>query len=262
MNARMIMHPEDAKAIQTLKKLRGLDTVAKSVMEWGYERLFKGENLGELVKVTEGNYPVLYRQFVEVVEVVGIHEPELYLYNSPVMNAYTYGDTDPFVAVSSSMVERMEPDELKCILAHECGHILCRHTLYQTVLEVLEDAGSLAGIITEGVTLPLVMALRYWSRRSELSADRCAAAVMGERTFQSAMLKLASGLPGEVVDPYQLVRQAEKYEALRTGSLFDRLQQGWRVAFNTHPQMCHRAREIDRWKHSWQYKQLRAQCPS
>lgn len=29
-----------------------------------------------------------------------------------------------------------------------------------------------------------------------------------------------------------------------------------RVAFNSHPQMCERAYEIDRWKHSYQYRKL------
>ena len=30
------------------------------------------------------------------------------------------------------------------IMAHKCGHILCRHTLYLTVLRIIEDMGKAA----------------------------------------------------------------------------------------------------------------------
>ena len=251
-----IMHPSDAKAIQVLSKIKGFDIIASLVMRYGYERLYQGENLGELVKVTDENFPDVSRALHGVVAKVKIEEPVLFIYNSPVMNAYTYGNEVPFIAVSSAIVEKMSPQELQSILAHECGHILCHHTLYQTMLAILENAGNLCGFLTDTVFFPSLMALRFWSRSSELSADRCAAAVVGEETFQRAMLKLASGLPVIQGDAFQLVRQAEEYERLCGKSWWNKVQQAGRVAFNTHPQMCQRALEIHRWCKSWQYRQL------
>ena len=256
MKACDIMHPEDAKALQMLRKLKGFDDLIRASMEWGYEQVFRGENMGSMVKVNHQNFPELYRAFREVVKRVDIREPELYIYNDPVMNAYTYGETNTFVAVSHSLVEKMTKDEVCCILAHECGHILCQHTLYNTLLRTIEDLGILLQIISRAALGPILMAMQYWSRKSELSADRCAAAVVGERTFQTAMLKLTCGMAEIKGSPYQLVEQAREYHRFENDSWWNRIQQNCRVAFNSHPQMCERAYEIDRWKHSYQYRKL------
>lgn len=95
--------------------------------------------------MTLKSFSEIYRLFKEVVARVGIREPELYIYNDPEINAYTYGETNTFVAISSGAVERMNKDELKGILAHECGHILCKHTLYMTIWRTLQDMGALLG---------------------------------------------------------------------------------------------------------------------
>ena len=257
MEASMIMHPSDAKAIGALRSLKGFDKMVSLTMEYGYERLIRGENLGEMVQVNAVNFPKVYYPFQDVVRAVGIAEPELYIYNDPVMNAYTYGDTNPFVAVSSSVVEKLTEDELRSVLAHECGHILCRHTLYNTMLAILINTGFALELISLSLLRPIYAALRYWSRCSEYSADRCAAAVVGELTFQMENLKMTCGLSEIHGSPYQLVEQARAYEQHRTQSLMDRVQQTTRILFNTHPQSCQRALEIDRWKNSWQYRELR-----
>ena len=259
MDAMMIMHPDDAKAIEVLRSIKGFDKVARAAMDYGYERLYRGENLGEMVQVNSENFPQVYYPFLEVVKAVGIDEPEIFIYNDPIMNAFTYGDNNPFIAISSSMVEKMSRDELKCVIAHECGHIICHHTLYLTILAILENLGFALQIVSEALLLPLLAGLRYWRRCGELSADRCAAAVVGEKVFQMQMLKLTCGL-GEVHgSPYQLVEQAREYESMQNASWWNRIQQEMRIMFYTHPQMCHRALEIDRWKKSWQYRQLIAE---
>ena len=256
MNACDIMHPDDAKALRMLKKLKGFDELIRSSMEYGYEQVFRGENMGFMVKVTRQNFPDLYNTFKGVVRIVGIREPELCIYNDPVMNAYTYGETNTFVAVSHSLVEKMTMDEVRCVLAHECGHILCQHTLYNTLLRTIEELGTLLQVISRAALGPILIAMQYWSRKSELSADRCAAAVVGERTFQTAMLKLTCGLTEIQGSPYQLVDQAREYHRFENDSWWNRIQQNCRIAFNSHPQMCERAWEIDRWKHSYQYRKL------
>ena len=256
MKASQIMHPADAKALQVLKQARGFNTLVKYFMEKGDERIMRGENLGTMLRVTPDNLPKVYTAFREVVNRVGIDEPELYVCNDPVMNAYTYGDTRIFVALSSSLVERLTLPELQSIMAHECGHILCRHTLYKTLLYIIEDMGKAAQVITESLAFPAYCALQYWSRMSEYSADRCAAAVVGEQVFQSAFLKLTSGLSDIKGNPYQLVEQGKKYDEMKNASFLDRVQQACREMFFSHPQNCQRAYEIDRWKSSANYRNL------
>ncbi len=256
MKSEDIMHPEDAKALQVLKRMKGFDEFIRITMEYGYELNFRGENLGSMLKVNANNFPALYAAFRRVVKKVGIKEPELFIYNDPVMNAYTYGETKTFIALSSSIIERLTIDELSSIIAHECGHILCRHTLYNTLLRTIEELGYWTRMISYAAMGPILMAMQYWSRKSEFSADRCAAAVVGEKTFQMAMLKLASGMKEIEGDPYQLVNQAREYHSLENDSFWDKIQQNCRIAFYSHPQMCNRAWEIDRWKHSYNYRKL------
>lgn len=256
ITAKDIMHPEDEKAIAALKKVPYIDEMCRSTMEIAYERIYRGENLGMMVKV-DNDIPELCADIKSVANSIGIKTPELYIYNDPVMNAYTYGETDPFVCISSSLLEKMNRDERKAILAHEYGHILCHHVLYGSVAITLKQFGEDFGFIGETLTGPVQLALRYWSRRSELSADRCAAAVVGEETFQMSMLKLAMGLADVGSDPYRLVRQAKEYHAHEKHDIWSRIQQNCRIAFNTHPQFVNRAYEIDRWKNSATYKRLR-----
>ena len=179
MQVKDIMHPEDAKALQMLKKLKGFDDLIRWMMENGYEKQFRGGNLGCYLKVSDSNYKDIYQLFQGVVKQVGIKMPELYIYNDPEMNAYTYGETNTFVAISSSLIERLTIDELRSVMAHECGHILCQHTLYNTLLRTIEELGILLQIISYSTLGPILMAMQYWSRKSELSADRCEAAVVG-----------------------------------------------------------------------------------
>ena len=60
------------------------------------------------------------------------------------MNAYTYGETSTFIALSSGLIEHLDREELKSVIGHECGHILCKHVLYKTILITLEEAGYLS----------------------------------------------------------------------------------------------------------------------
>ena len=120
-----IMHPEDAKAISVLKKIPLIDSICREVLEFAEENIYRGENLAMMMRVTPTCMPDLNSDMSAVVSKVGIEMPDLYVYNDPVMNAFTFGETKPFVCVSSSVIEKMTREEVKAILAHECGHILC-----------------------------------------------------------------------------------------------------------------------------------------
>lgn len=90
MEVKDIIHPEDAKAIKVIKGIPGLEKAIACFMKFGFEQQFRGENLGNMTRIDAWNYPVLYHDFQELVKKLGIREPELYIYNSPYMNAYTY----------------------------------------------------------------------------------------------------------------------------------------------------------------------------
>ena len=257
MKACQIMHPNDAKVLQVLRRMDGLNTIIRIMMENRDERICRGENLGGMMQVTERTYPEVYQVFKTTVRLVGIKEPELYIYNDPVMNAYTYGETHPFIALSSSLVERLTLPELQSVIAHECGHILCKHMLYGTLLITLQNLGEVTQLITESLSFPVYCALKYWSRCGEYSADRCAAAVVGERTFQTAMFKLTCGVTPTPENTYQFVEQGHEYQQMLNNSWWNRIQQNFRVVEYSHPEMCLRALAIDNWRYSATYRALR-----
>ena len=257
MRASDIMHPEDAKAIQAIRSVPGCERLIRAYLQLGYERQLRGENLANCVQVTSKSFPRIYALFREVVKKVGIQEPDLYIYNDPVINGYTFGETRPFVALSSSLIEHLNEEELKGIMAHECGHILCKHSLYATMYQTLQEMGFLLRALNRALLAPLWLALQYWSRKSELSADRCGAVVVGEEVYQSALCKLASGLRETDTSAHRLVEQGKEYEAFKRSSLWNRIQQEYRCVFYSHPQLCTRALELDRWQMSYQYRRLR-----
>lgn len=90
---------------------------------------------------------------------------------NPVPNAWTSGDTRIYITVTYSLVEMMSDEELDAIIAHECGHILCRHVLYHTLAQWISSGLANLGLFGTLAT-PVQFALCYWSRKSELSADR------------------------------------------------------------------------------------------
>lgn len=255
MEAREIMHPNDAKAIQCMQELRGFNALVRLYMKMGGENLHRGMNLGSMLRVTADSDERVYRLLGEVVAKIGIKTPDLYIYNDMDMNAYTYGESKPFIALSSSMVERMDDDELKGVIAHECGHILCKHSFYGTLMHTMENMGHLFRLISKTLTLPIYAAMTYWSRQSELSADRCAAVVVGNECYQRVLVKLASGRKGKI--NHTLIEQGKDYEAHKRASWWNRMLQEVRCAANTHPDLCVRAMELDRWCHSAKYEELR-----
>ena len=102
------------------------------------------------------------------------------------------GDTRIFITLTSNLVEMMSEEELKAIIAHECGHILCRHVLYHTVVRWLQSGVAYLGLLGT-IAAPVEYAMLYWSRKSELSADRAASIITSPDVVASTMARLAGG---------------------------------------------------------------------
>ena len=187
------------------------------------------------IRLSEKQLPNLYRHLPPICERLGIPEPEFYLKMDPYPNAWTYGDTRIYITITSSLVEMMNDEELDAIIAHECGHILCRHVLYHTVADWISRGIANLGVLG-ALSVPIQFAMLYWQRKSELSADRAASIVMSPETVASTMARFSGG-PNSItsqIDLAEWAKQADEYDKIQNDGV----------------------REILKWGESEQYRQI------
>ena len=251
------IHPEDAAALDALKKIPVLPAVIKSFMDLGVEQLQTGLNMASKVKLSPNQLPHLYNILPPICELLGIEEPDYYLEMSPIPNAYAFGDTQTAITITSSLVEMMSEDELRGVVAHECGHIACRHMLYHTLAQIMSNATGMFDTLVS-LAAPLHYALMYWQRKSELSCDRIAAYIVGPQIATSMLARLAGG-PKNVTEELNLVElaeQADLYDALCKSGLWNKVLQTYAVLDQDHPFTSVRVRELLKWTDTSQYKLL------
>jgi Zn-dependent protease with chaperone function len=171
---------------------------------------------------------------------------ELFVAESPVMNAYTFGLSRPkTIVVYSSLLSAMDNDEMRFVLGHEMGHVRLGHTWLNSLVGGI--AGVPAPVASEAI---VVFIFRWWNRTCEYSADRAGLLACGRpEKAVSALVKLAAG-PG-VQSAAQLER-ALRYIELQG-------EDGMRMVAETlatHPLLAHRIRQIRAYTASAQYQEL------
>lgn len=251
------IHPEDAAALRQLESIPGFPALAKKVLELGYERLQYGINMASSIRLSQTQLPEIYRHLPPICEKLGIPEPEFYLEMNPNPNAYTSGDTRVFIVVTSGLVEMMDDDELDAVIAHECGHILCRHVVYMMVAQYLGMGLDALGIFG-AIAKPAEYALLYWCRKAELSCDRCASIVTSPEVVSRTMARLAGG-PKAITENLNIrewAEQADRYDAIQNDGLWNKALQLSVIINQDHPFSAVRVREILKWGESEQYKNL------
>lgn len=144
------------------------------------------------VMVGPDQFPEIYKMTKECAETLGIGIPNVLVVPSvggDDFNAFTYAmdDVEPIIIMTGLIIERMSSEELKAIIAHECGHIHNHHGLYSALVNILTNAGivglqstpgfsELAVLLTSGARYALSM----WSRAAEVTADRAALICTGD----------------------------------------------------------------------------------
>lgn len=259
MKPNEFIHPEDEAALRQLESIPGLPALMKKLLSMGVETMQYGLNMASAIRLSETQLPDLYRHLPPICQKLGIPEPEFYLQMDPVPNAWTMGDTRIFITITSGLVETMTEEELDAVIAHECGHILCRHVLYHTVANMLLTMSDAAGLLG-ALAAPVQFALFYWQRKSELSCDRAASIITSPEVVASTMARLSGG-PKSItskVNMQEWARQADKYDAIYNDGLWNKTLQMAAVATLNHPFSAVRVREILKWGESMQYKNLMA----
>jgi Zn-dependent protease with chaperone function len=181
--------------------------------------------------------------------------PEVFVANSPFFNAGAYGVRAPFIVLNSSVVKALGDDELYCVVAHEMGHIMSGHALYKTVLWVLLRV-SLGVLPVAGLLVkPLMLALREWERKSELTADRAALlALQSEKENYELLMKIAGGEDLASMNLNDFLQQAWEYENQK--GLLDGLFKLLNTVDETHPFPVIRLQELKTWADAGSYRAI------
>lgn len=249
------VHPVDAAALRKLEKIPGFPALVKKVMELGLEQYNYGVYTASYIKLSDKQLPNIHNKLVNLSVKFGIRTPDLFLEMNPTPNAYTTGDTRTTIIVTSGLIEGFTDEEINAVLAHECGHIICHHVLYNLLVQYLINGALQTGWISNLATLPLQIALLYWSRMSELSCDRVAAIATSPETALSMLARLAGG-------PYSITKdinfeawaeQANEYDLFANDGFANKTMQTWATMFKGHPFTAVRVRELLKWCASKEY---------
>lgn len=263
MNISEFTHPDDLDALELLDAIPILPTVLKKFLDLGLEQLYFGLNKASKIRLSPTQLPEIYNILPPICEILDIEEPEFYLEMHPSPNAYAFGDTQTAITITSSLVEMVSPEELRAIIAHECGHIACHHMLYHSLAQILANTSGMFETLKKLAT-PIHYALMYWQRKSELSCDRASAFITSPETVMAVMARLAGGSKSITanVNMEEWARQADEYEQIYNGGLWNQTLQRIAVLDQDHPFHAVRVREILKWKESGQYKKVLENNPT
>lgn len=256
IDSKYYLHPSDEKALEALKNIPGFATLMKSFMKDWSERQAKLRSMSSFIRINENQLSKYYDMLPPICEKLGIDIPELYLMMDVRPNAYTTGETNPQIVLTSGLLDTMPEELIPTILAHECGHIACHHVLYRTVGSVLIGgaANSISRLPFGGlISLPLQMAFFYWMRCSEYSADRAAVICDGSSEKMIEVCMRLSGYDKNIanhLNKEEYLKQAKEYRELVSDSKWDKTLEFYMLSGTTHPFTAIRALESQEWEGS------------
>lgn len=262
-------HPLDREAEVALRSIPGFDVVARTFLEYFYERPRHVYLTGNNVKAGVKQYSTLYGIFRECVRDLDIYpEPTLYINQDPQVNSHTLGQQNPYIVVNTGLLDLLEEQEIRAVIAHELGHIKCNHTILTQMAIWAMGAASILGELTLGIgslmTTGLIYGFYEWRRKAELSADRAAILVTDDlNCVMKTMMKLAGGSQkyGHECHLDEFIRQAEQYQDLDQDGLNQLykflIYNGGNGVFLSHPFPVERVHFLRQWVQTEEYNQIK-----
>lgn len=252
-------HPFDKAALEALRKVPGFDTVMNFVLNWTTIRWHVINLCGSNFHVTKESCPELYKKVIDAAETINVDRlPEIYTQWSYGINAYTTGYKDnTIMVIKTGAVDLMTDEELSYVIAHEMGHIKSGHVLYHVIVNFFSQIIA-KSMLAGKMALPLKLALNYWYRMSEFTADRAGLLVCQDlNAALSAIMKMA-GIPKKffsTADPHVFAKQAIEFIS-KYGDTVDKVIRNISILDDTHPWTVMRAYELIKWVESGEYDRI------
>jgi len=260
ISPRAYEHPADRGALATLRTVPSFATVLRAIAGFWKERQYRLIVLGSAIRVGDNQFPTLNRLRVECAETLDLDTvPQLFVYRDAQAQARTLGIDEPFILLSSGMVEALDTEGLRFVVGHEMGHVLSGHAVYATMIDILLGLRERIAWMPVGSLglQALLFALYEWYRKAELSCDR-AGLLCGQDPAAAlrAHIMMAGGTsPGDVDIP-SFLQQASEYDSV--DDIRDSIHKLRYVAWTTHPLAVVRAAQLQKWAASEEYRGILA----
>lgn len=258
-------HPFDRAALNAMRSLPRFDSVVNFILNWTSIRWHIVELCGSAFHVTPKSCPELYKLVEDTAKVLEIDIiPEIYTKWTYGLNAYTTGyREDTILVLYSGAVDLLPDSELKYIVGHEMGHIKSGHVLYHVMATVISQAMQQMGVLATAAA-PIQLALGYWNRMSEFTADRAGLlACQDLDAALSATMKMA-GIPQKyfnVTNPHVFAEQAQEF-LTKYGDTADTIIRNISILDDSHPWTVMRAAELIKWVESGEYDKILNKVPT
>ncbi len=253
------IHEMDRKAFAALNTFPRFVKLVEAYHANYDEKAARIQLLSSAVRISENQMPEIYRLLPPICEKLGIEVPELYYVRDKEMNAATMGTTNPCIYVTSGLVKHLSLDQIASVLAHECGHIACKHYLYHSivanVINKLNDSPlGYVGAFRRFVTPGLVNAFLFWDRCSELSADRAAILCDGQpETMVDALIRIHGY---DNINREEFIKQAVDLHSFVNDTKGNKAIEQMVVGSESHPRLATRVYECCEWSKTDCFKSI------
>ncbi|HSJ06268.1 MAG TPA: M48 family metallopeptidase [Longimicrobiales bacterium] len=249
-------HSADRAALMAVRRIPVFDQVLKAVFGLFGEKPIRLAFQANAVRVGPRQFPAIHEHYLEVCETLDVADrPELFVSQTPLVNAGAYGMDRPFIVLNSGAVRLLGRDELTWLMGHELGHVLSGHVLYRTMIVLLMQLATMGFPVVGLAARVVLMGLLEWQRKSELSADRAGLlALQQPEATLSTMMKLAGGGREEETDLNEFLRQADEYRD--GGDAADMVFKVLNLMGATHPFHVLRAAELRDWIEAGEYDRV------
>lgn len=171
--------------------------------------------LGKTVKVTEKQFPEVYRILKEMSERELIDCPEVYVYEDYYYGAESYGISKLWIELSAKTIQDFTKEELQFVLAREIYKIADGVTKQKTMME--ERFNVIRMTAPDELEKISKLSFYHWYRLANYSADNYGYLICGSvKSSVNAILKMVlNSIPlAEQVDVKEFIGQASEINRL------------------------------------------------
>lgn len=260
ISPRAYEHPVDRGALATLRMVPGFAEVLKVISGLVSERGERLMALGSAIRVGPKQYPELDRFRRECAETLDIETvPNVFVARNPDASAMTLGMDEPFIVLSTGLVELLDAEGLRFAIGHEMGHVLSGHAVYRTMMRRLISLQlSMSWMPVSALGMRVILAaLNEWYRKAELSCDR-AGLLCGQDPAAALRthVLMAGGVDPARVDIPSFLQQAEEYDSV--DDIRDSVLKLRNIQDMSHPLAVVRAAQLQKWAASEEYRAILA----